>query len=112
LPIPKAIADAPELAQGLAFYYIAYQDISTGREYTQAGPVPLSWFLVHTWCKAYDLDVDEEEDVQFHVLRLDDFHRDWMKKRKTSLGKGEQPSGHQPPKPAHPKNSKRHRRQR
>jgi hypothetical protein len=111
MPVPKAIANAPELAQGLDFYMMAYNEISTGREYNQAGPVPFSWFLIHEWCKAHDLDQDAEEDVQYLVQGLDEFHRDWMKNRRKK-GFGEKPDGHQPPQPAHPQNSKRHRRQR
>ena len=76
------------------------------RNDNQAGPVPISWKLIHDWCAAYRCDDEMEEDVIHHVMKMDEAQREWMKKRKTLGSK----DGHQPPQPAHPKAARKNRR--
>lgn len=66
MPVPDAIANAPELDFGNDFYFSAYLELSSCRT---DGPIP--WTAIADYCRAFDLCDDEVEDLM-RVVRLVD----------------------------------------
>lgn len=67
LPLPKGIARAPELFQGLEVYLVAFWDLTTTRN-NGMGLVPISWSAVHAYSEASGLDLD---DLLYFIRALD-----------------------------------------
>ena len=66
MPIPDAIANAPELEFGSDFYLAAYLELSSCRT---DGPIP--WTAIADYCIAYQLDDDMTGDVM-QIVRIVD----------------------------------------
>lgn len=85
LEIPEAMANAPELANGLELYYYAYGDLVSSRP-VGLGMGPISWSTIQEYCDHHGLDSEQTEAMHYHVGMMDaeflEFH-----KRKTP-GKG------------------------
>jgi hypothetical protein len=72
-PLPKAIANAPELNLGLEFVYSAYWDLSTCRDYGWGcGPIP--WTSIFDFAKGHELDADETEEFVHLIRSMDKAH--------------------------------------
>lgn len=67
LPIPDAIANAPELYHGLDFYFLAYIELSSCR--VQDGLIP--WTAIAEYCVAHDLDSEMRDEIFYIVRRVD-----------------------------------------
>jgi len=67
LPIPDAIANAPEMGHGLDFYLAAYVELSSCR--VQDGLIP--WTAIANYCIAHDLDSEMCDEIMFIVRRVD-----------------------------------------
>ena len=61
-PYPRAIAEAPELIDGLEFYYWAFRDLATCRN--SEGDVP--WTVIEEYADKSELD--EEQRELLHVF--------------------------------------------
>lgn len=67
MPIPDKIADSPELQDGLQFYYMAYVELGTTRG--PSGYIP--WTAIYEYCKAYEIDGEDAEDLFYLLRRMD-----------------------------------------
>ncbi len=69
-PLPKKIADAPQLLQGLEFFYVAFMDLTTSRSIGMGeGPIP--WHVVNDYCDRYEIDGEQREDVHYYITAMD-----------------------------------------
>lgn len=72
LPIPARIQNAPQLTEGLEFYFHAFLEMSTCRPIGMGeGPIP--WTVVRAYADTYDIDTDDEFDTLLTVVRELDF---------------------------------------
>lgn len=69
-PIPKKIAEAPELRPGLELYYMAFFELASTRTGFGDGPIP--WTAVAEYARVYEFDTDQLEQLAYYVARMDD----------------------------------------
>ncbi len=69
-PLPKALADAPELLPGLDLYYYAFVDLSTCRS-MGFGPGPIPWTAISEYARARGLEREQTDDLFYHIPLLD-----------------------------------------
>lgn len=103
LPIPDKIKNAPELLPGLAFYYLAFKQLSTCRQIGMGeGPIP--WLATEAYCTRHEV---EGEDYDIFVALIEAMDMEYLKYRHgTTSGKGKgQAMG--PDKPARSASRKR-----
>lgn len=87
LPLPDAIANAPELDLGLDLYFNAFMDLTTCRQLGMAeGPIP--WTAIRHYCDEHDLDGEQRDDLFFHVRELDNVY---LKFRSAKVKKANEP---------------------
>lgn len=77
MPIPKKMAEAPELKIGLGLFYTAWRELSSCRV-TGLGEGPIPWTAISEWCKANEIDGDLKSDVFYHVRGLDNEYLKWQ----------------------------------
>lgn len=70
MPLPKAIADAPELELGLDLFYLAFMDLTTCRS-MGFGEGPIPWSAVRDYCDEMELEGDQREDMFNHIRMMD-----------------------------------------
>ena len=71
LPLPKRIANAPELWLGLELFYDAFWDLNSCRDAGWSlGPVP--WTVIHDFATAFQLDDEQFDDLYYYIRRMDD----------------------------------------
>lgn len=75
IPLPKKIAEAPELQLGLELYFSAYLDLMTSRNPDSA----ISWATMMGYARAYEFDEEQTDDLIFYVQRLDGAHMKWAR---------------------------------
>lgn len=83
--MPKRIAEAPELRIGLELYYSAFMDLCTSRQ--GFGDGPISWSTVNEYAKAYGLDDEQSEYLQFYISRMDIAYMQHVNKKTESSNK-------------------------
>jgi hypothetical protein len=70
MPLPKAIANAPELWQGLELFYTAFMDLTTCRPLGMSeGPIP--WTAIAEYCDRYDIADEQREDLFYFLREMD-----------------------------------------
>lgn len=71
MPIPDAIANAPEVETGLEFYLQAFLDLDSSRSLgLSMGPIP--WTAINEWAKRHEVEDQEDfDDLVYMVSRLD-----------------------------------------
>jgi len=67
-PVPKSIAEAPELAPGLRLYFEAWRELH-GSRLTDGGPIP--WAAVELYCERLELSEEQSEDMHLHLRTMD-----------------------------------------
>lgn len=79
LPLPPKIANAPQLAQGLEFYYHAFMDLHTCRSSgMDIGPV--AWRDIDAYAIRFDLHDEQAEDLFAHIRAMDNAYLAWARK--------------------------------
>lgn len=68
LPLPKRIAEAPELERGLELYYTGFWDLASSRA-TPEGPI--GWEAIVQYCERLELDEEQTEAMVHHVQDMD-----------------------------------------
>ncbi len=69
-PLPRAIANAPQLEPGLELFYYAFLELTTERQIGFAeGPIPTS--KIYEYCARNEIYEDQQEDLVDHVRSLD-----------------------------------------
>jgi hypothetical protein len=91
LPYPQAIANAPELEFGNAFYYVAFNDLASCRLF-ENGMIP--WTAIQSYANENDIHGDQRE-MLFEVMREMD---SWYMDRQAAKVKKENKSGKGKPK--------------
>lgn len=90
-PIPKKMAEAPQLRMGLELFYAAYTDLCGER--TGMGDGPIGWSVIHEYAKANGFDEDQSEDLHYYIGQLDTAFRDFAKRKKGTGSKSDPTSG-------------------
>ena len=67
MPLPKSIADAPELMVGLDLYFEAFQKLSTCR----GGDGVIPWLAIDRYCTVLDLDEEQVECMHLNITDMD-----------------------------------------
>ena len=81
LPLPKRIADAPQLPPGLELYYEAFWELSSTRAVGFAlGPVP--WGAVDSYATRYGFDDEQREDLVYYVRAMDNAYLKYHEPKK------------------------------
>lgn len=73
-PLPKRIANAPELSRGLELYLKAFYDLSSCRAgtYNSEGPVP--WDAIYRWAQVNKLSEEQFSDMCFMISEMDEVY--------------------------------------
>lgn len=66
-PFPDFIRDAPELAPGLALFYLAYQELTGDRD--NGGPIKWTAIMQYAWY--HQFDEDQFDALVYHCRALD-----------------------------------------
>jgi hypothetical protein len=72
-PVPKFLADAPELEEHLGLYFTAFHDLNTCRSFGM-GPGPVPWLATVTYARHYRFSDEQTEDLIYFVQRMDDVY--------------------------------------
>lgn len=69
-PLPKRIANAPELMLGLELYYDAFWDLATCRPIgLGAGSIP--WSAIRDYALTFEFDEEQEDDLFYFIRAMD-----------------------------------------
>lgn len=80
LPLPDAIANAPELELGLDLFYTAFHDLSSCRT-LGFGEGPIPWLAVDDYCRRQGITGVQREDMLYHVQQLDTVYLEYRAKQ-------------------------------
>lgn len=70
LPLPRRMQEAPELEQGLEFYYHAFWALNSDRPLGFGeGLIPRT--AVYDYSRHWGLDMEEIEDLMHHIREMD-----------------------------------------
>lgn len=84
--LPDHLANAPRLTAGLELFYNAFQDLASCRSLGMSlGPIP--WTAIDHYCQRFDIIGLQEEDLFYHVEKLDKTYRDEVEKKAAKKGK-------------------------
>ena len=73
-PLPRKIANAPELLEGLEFIYLAYADLNQSE-----GSIP--WIRIVEYASFYDLDADELDELLYLLGKMDQARDEYYQKK-------------------------------
>lgn len=77
MPLPKAIANAPELLLGLEFYWTAFWELSSCRPVGFGfGPIP--WTVIIDYAAAFEVEPDDVSDFIYLIRAMDKAWIDWQ----------------------------------
>lgn len=85
-PIPKKIAEAPDLDLGLELYYSAFFELMTQR--TGMGDGPISWLAVSEYATVHEFDSEQREALHYYITRMDDAYLAWAREHAKTKTKG------------------------
>lgn len=75
LPLPQAIQNAPVLTIGLEFYYNAFQELNSCRNFSGAR---ISWLAMREYCNLLQMDDEEFADFSYVMRKIDDEYLNWQ----------------------------------
>lgn len=81
LPLPRAIANAPELLVGLELYFIGFMDLTTCRGQSYGTEGPISWITMNEYCFVHGIDGEQREDFFYHLSRMDSAYLEYKAKK-------------------------------
>jgi hypothetical protein len=76
LPLPKKIANAPQLGLGLELYYDAFLELNSCRA-SGWGLMPIPWSAIRDYAETFDLDEEQFEDLYYYVRVMDTEFMKW-----------------------------------
>lgn len=80
LPIPKRIANAPILKQGLELYFEAFFSLCSCRVVGMSlGEIP--WISIRQYCVMVGLCEEQTEDMHFFIQQMDREYLKFMKNK-------------------------------
>jgi hypothetical protein len=75
--LPEWFLEEPDLPPGGQFFFQAFQDLSTGRQWGEH-PGPISWQSIVAYAAYHSLD-ESATDVLLNVIRtMDNAYLDWL----------------------------------
>jgi hypothetical protein len=77
LPLPRAIANAPQLEWDLELYWEAYTDLSTCRPASFSSVLPLPWTAVVDYAAVNGFDYEQTQSLVFFCRRMDNEFLKW-----------------------------------
>jgi hypothetical protein len=86
VPLPKAIANAPEIHFGLELYWDAYAELSTARPATFSGIAPIPWGVIADYAMVYDFDEEQTRLLHYFVRELDAEFLKWNERKADANG--------------------------
>lgn len=86
MSIPDRIANAPELEDGLAFYWFAFWQLSPDRP-SGFGPAPIPGWAIRRFAFDYELTEDERDELVFLIRKMDDVFLEIMVARQKAAAK-------------------------
>ena len=81
LPLPRKIAEAPALFQGLELYYDAFLELNSCRT-TGFGLGPIPWTAMCDYAEAFELDEEQKDDLFYYVRAMDVAYLEHQARRK------------------------------
>jgi len=82
-PLPDRIANAPELAEGLQLFLIAFFDLDCERSHANA-PTAIPWSSVQDYARAFDFDEEQTQDLHYFIRQMDSKHLEYIAKKQKS----------------------------
>jgi len=80
LPLPKKIAEAPDLLPGLELYFAAWVDLDTTRPVGfELGPI--SWSAIQEYAAYLCLEAEDRDDLHYLIRVLDNAFLMYHRKR-------------------------------
>ena len=79
-PLPKKIANAPELLYGLEFYMTAFYRLSSGRN-SGWGVGKISWLQVEEYCDRMEVYGSQRDIMHYHIQNLDQVYLEFQAKK-------------------------------
>jgi hypothetical protein len=79
--LPERIKNAPELQLGLELYYGAFLELSSCRSVGFGAEGPIPWTAVNQWARAHQLSEEQEEDLLYHIERMDEVYLKFKDKK-------------------------------
>jgi len=81
IPFPEKMLNAPNLIFGLELFFFAFMALSASRQMGMGlGPIP--WDAIHSYCSAFNIDEEQEEEMHYHLGELDAVYLEYMRKKK------------------------------
>jgi hypothetical protein len=81
MPVPEAIKNAPELAIGLQFYFVAFLDLGSCRSLGQGFEGPIWWTAIDQYANRMELVGERRDDFFYHMAELDKVYLKEQSKR-------------------------------
>ncbi len=69
--VPDEIENRPTLYMWLGFVYEGFHELSTTRNITGFGIVPISWYMINAYCNAYEITGDLRELFHKGIRAMD-----------------------------------------
>lgn len=70
MPLPDAIANAPELLLGLQLYFSGFLDLNDERQ-IGFGNGPIPWRAMQQYCEVQGIEGEQKDDFFFLVKQMD-----------------------------------------
>lgn len=84
-PLPKRIANAPQLQLGLGLYHEAFWELDSCRPVGWGvGPIP--WSAMHDYAQAFEFDDVQMEALFYYVRVMDQVYLKFQNKKPTGGG--------------------------
>lgn len=80
-PLPRKIANAPELDLGLSVYYYAFAELSTDRPLGWNGEGRIPWSSIRAWADDYGFVGDQRDDLFHHIREMDEAYLEYRAKK-------------------------------
>jgi hypothetical protein len=86
-PLPDAIANSPDLFEGLELYYVAFLDLTSSRAFgASEGPIP--WMPIDYYCRTKGFSEEQRDDAFHFITAMDKAYLDYRgEKSKATIKK-------------------------
>lgn len=80
-PVPKKIAESPELDPWLELFYTAFMCLTTcrGTGYSTEGAI--GWLAINAYCHECEIFDEQREDLFYHVQHMDAAYLNYKAKK-------------------------------
>jgi len=106
MPAPKWIAEKPELAFGLEFYFLAFWELNGTRMVTQGGEGPIPWTSYNEYGRRHAVCGLEFDRFVFVMRYMDNEYLTYKRKRSEKISAGLEKKAKKSPRPFNPREKK------